>query len=386
VKTRHVIGIFLTAIIFIPLASGQAGSTAGPCYVAPGGNDGGTCTSVGTACATINGALAKVDCSGTIFVGTGTYQGTGNDPVVSITRSIALSGGWDAGFANQNGTSTIDGEDARQGLSLGSGITAFVQRFTISRGQGDSAAGISNDGNLTLFECTIKDNVDIGDWTSEGGGIRNGLNGTLSLFNSTVYNNQSSSGAGLFNAWGTVVITNSTISGNTARGTGGGINNLGGTVYLNNATVTNNIDNDLSKIPVAGGIHNEAGGIVELKNSLLAQNNNGGPDCNGTLKSAGFNLVGNTNQCNFVPAAGDRLDISPRLGALGDNGGSTTTHALQFGSPAINHGHPGGCRNHQGSPLNSDQRGFLRVQRCDIGAFEYQTILNEVYLPALMQE
>jgi hypothetical protein len=354
--------------------------------VAPGGVDSNTCTSVGTACATINGALAKVDCSGTIFVGTGTYLGTGNDPVVTITRSIALSGGWDAGFTNQNGTSTIDGEDARRGLVVGSGITAFVQRFTISRGQGDGAAGISNGGNLTLFECTIKDNVDIGDWTSEGGGIRNGSNGTLSLFNSTVNNNQSSSGAGLFNAWGNVVITNSTISGNTARGTGGGINNLGGTIYLNNATITNNLDNELSKERVAGGIHNEAGGTVELKNSLLAQNNKGGPDCNGTISSSGFNLMGNISQCNFVPTTGDRLDNHPRLGPLGDNGGLTTTHALQFGSPAINHGNPGGCQNHQGSPLNSDQRGFLRVQRCDIGAFEYQTPLNEVYLPALMND
>lgn len=386
VKMRHIIWLIVIATMITPFVSGQAGDSAGPCYVAPGGDDLNTCSTVGDACATINSALSKVDCSGTIFVGTGTYQGTGNDPVVSISRSIALSGGWDAGFTAQNGTSTIDGQDARRGLVVSSGITAFVQRFTVLRGQGDGAAGIVNDGNLTLFECTIKDNTDIGDWTSEGGGIRNGSNGTLSLFNSTVHNNQSSSGAGLFNAWGTVVITNSTISGNTARGTGGGINNLGGTIYLNNATVTNNIDNDISKEPVAGGIHNEAGGTVELRNSLLAQNNNGGPDCNGTFSSAGFNLVGNTAQCNFLMTTGDRLDNHPRSGALGDNGGPTFTHALQFGSPAINHGDPGGCKNYQGSPLNSDQRGFSRVQRCDIGAFEYQTTLNEVYLPALMKE
>jgi hypothetical protein len=305
--------------------------------------------------------------------------------VVSITRSIALSGGWDVGFTSQNGTSTIDGENARRGLVISSGSTAFIEQFSIINGQGDGAAGVSNDGNLTLVECTIKDNIDIGDTTSEGGGIRNS-NGTLFLLDSTVNDNQSSSGAGLFNAWGEVVITNSTISGNTARGTGGGINNLGGTIYLNNATITGNLDNELSKERVAGGIHNEAGGTVELRNSLLAQNNNGGPDCNGTISSAGFNLVGNPSQCSFLPTTGDRVDNHPRLGVLGDNGGPTTTHALQFGSPAINRGDPSGCRNHQGSPLNSDQRGFLRVQRCDIGAFEYQTIINEVYLPAVMKE
>jgi hypothetical protein len=341
---------------------------------------------VGEACATINGALAKADCSSTIYVASGTYLGTGSDPVVSISKSIALSGSWDGTFTSQSGTSIIDGENARRGLSVSNGITAFVERFTISHGQGDGAAGVSNNGTLTLNGCTIKENIDIGNATSEGGGIRNGSTGTLFLFSSTVNDNQSSSGAGLFNAWGNVVITNSTLSGNSARGTGGGINNLGGKVYLNNATITNNVDNVNSQVPVAGGIHNEAGGTIELRNSLLAQNNNGGPDCNGTFKSAGFNLVGNVSQCSFTPSTGIRLDNSPRLSPLADNGGLTATHALQFGSPAINRGDPGGCKNHQGSPLNSDQRGFLRVQRCDIGAFEYQTPLNEVYLPALMKE
>ena len=304
---------------------------------------------------------------------------------MSITRSIALSGGWDASFSTQGGTSTIDGEEARRGLVIETNVTAFVQRFTISRGEGDGAAGISNEGNLTLVESTISNNTDIGDETSEGGGIHNGTSATLTLRNSTVSDNQSSSGAGLFNAWGTVVITNSTISGNSARGTGGGINNLGGTVYANNATITNNTDNQLSKEPVAGGIHNEAGGTVVLKNSIVAQNNNGGPDCNGTINSSGLNLIGDTSRCTFVSTIGDRVDIDPRLSALEDNGGPTSTHALQFGSPAINRGNPAGCQNQQGSQLNNDQRGYLRVQRCDIGAFEFQTFLHEIYLPAAMK-
>ncbi len=382
---RPVVWLFALVIVLTPLVTGQARSTAGPCYVAPGGDDGNTCSSVGTACATINGALAETSCSGTIFVAIGTYLDTGSEAVVSITRSIALSGGWDASFTTQSGTSTIDGEGARRGLVIENGVTAFVERFTISRGKGDGAAGISNEGNLTLFQCTINNNTDTGDATSEGGGIRNGTSGTLALFNSTVSDNQSSSGAGLFNAWGTVVITNSTISGNSARGTGGGINNFGGTVYVNNATITNNSDNELSNGPDAGGIHNEAGGTVELKNSIVAQNNNGGPDCNGTIRSSGFNLIGNTSGCSFTPMAGDYTDVDPRLGVLKNNGGLTSTHALQFGSPAINRGNPQGCQNHQGSLLNNDQRGYLRVQRCDIGAFEFQTFIHEVFLPAAMK-
>ncbi|MGW8226591.1 MAG: hypothetical protein ACWGOY_12695, partial [Anaerolineales bacterium] len=153
-NTRRIIWISIIVLFLMPLVSGQARGNAGPCYVAPGGDDLKTCSTVGEACATINGALDKVDCSGTIYVASGSYLGTGNDPVVSITKSIALSGGWDPTFTTQSGTSTLDGEDARRGLLVNSGITTFVERFTISRGRGDSAAGIFNNGTLTLDECT----------------------------------------------------------------------------------------------------------------------------------------------------------------------------------------------------------------------------------------
>ena len=233
----------------------------------------------------------------------------------------------------------------------------------------------------TLFECTVKNNIDSGNWTSEGGGIRIGDSGALYLFNSTVSNNQSSSGAGIFNDHGTVVITNSTISGNSARGTGGGINNLGGTIHINNATISNTSDNEESDDPIAGGIHNEAGGTVYLKNSIVAQNNNGGSDCHGTITSSGYNLMGDISRCTFTPSAGDMINVDAQLGTLQDNGGLTFTHALEIGSPAINRGTPPSCEDHHGGPLDSDQRFYSRVQRCDIGAFEFQAFLEYIFLP-----
>ena len=379
-KFRAVFLLFVLGIILTPFVAGQAGSTAGLCYVAPGGDDGNDCSS-GNACQTINAALTESGCVGTINVASGIYTGTGNGAVVSITRSIALSGGWDATFTEQNGTSILDGEDARRGIDVNSGLTAFIEQFTISRGKEDGAAGISNHGILTLFECTVKNNIDIGDSNSEGGGIRIGDSGTLYLFNSTVSDNQSSSGAGIFNAEGTVVITNSTISGNSARGTGGGINKLGGTIHINNATISNNSDNKETDDPIAGGIHNEAGGTVNLKNSIVAQNNNGGSDCNGTITSSGYNLMGDISGCTFTPSDGDMINVDAQLGPLQDNGGLTFTHALKIGSPAINRGNPPSCEDHQGSPLDSDQRFYPRVQRCDIGAFEFQTFLEYIFLP-----
>jgi hypothetical protein len=85
----------------------------------------------------------------------------------------------------------------------------------------------------------------------------------------------------------------------------------------------------------------------------------GSPDANG-------NLIGGTTHAT-------RID--PRLGALGDNGGSTQTHALLPGSPAIDAGDPAATAGVSGVPLH-DQRGapWTRVYggRIDIGAFEVQ--------------
>jgi hypothetical protein len=62
------------------------------------------------------------------------------------------------------------------------------------------------------------------------------------------------------------------------------------------------------------------------------------------------------------------------LGPLQNNGGSTFTHALITGSPAIDAGNPGGCRDHEDNLLTTDQRGFTRpggsTGLCDIGAYE----------------
>src|SRR5262249_46756477 len=73
----------------------------------------------------------------------------------------------------------------------------------------------------------------------------------------------------------------------------------------------------------------------------------------------------------FLNATGDQVNTDPLLGSLQNNGGSTLTHALLPGSPAIDMGDP----NFTGPPF-FDQRGagFDRVVngRVDIGAFEVQ--------------
>jgi hypothetical protein len=88
------------------------------------------------------------------------------------------------------------------------------------------------------------------------------------------------------------------------------------------------------------------------------------------LTSQGHNLVGNKTGCTVTATTGDLFGtgaspINPQLGPLANNGGTTQTHALLSGSPAINAGDSAGC------PA-TDQRGIARPQgvACDIGAHE----------------
>ena len=82
------------------------------------------------------------------------------------------------------------------------------------------------------------------------------------------------------------------------------------------------------------------------------------PDVGGTgVTSNGFNLIGNRGTLTFA-AVGDQAGgggnpiLNPLLGPLQNNGGTTLTHTLLGGSPALDKG------NSSGAP--SDQRGLRR--------------------------
>jgi uncharacterized repeat protein (TIGR01451 family) len=514
-KLRFALMVSTLAMLAVIIPASQSTRAAGPWYVAPGGSDGSDCLSSTTTCATINGALNKPGfvAGDTILVATGVYTGTGM-VVALINKNATLSGGWDAGFTTQSGTSTIDGQGARRGITVNSNMTAIVERLAIQNGTGngggiynygtltlnnstvsgtmtassgggiynyygaatlnnstisgnmandagggiynwagtltlnnssvsgntaDSGGGIHNYGTLTLHNSTVSGNTGGGIYNYDGpatlnnstvsgntgsgisnyngtatlnnstvsgntgGGISNG--GTLTLNNSTVCDNTTNgSGGGIYN-YGTLTLNNSTISANTAnvlydRSGGGGIYNAG-PLTLNNSTVSGNTANTssydtcggggiynnsnltLNNSTVSGNMANSYGGgiqnshIVILQNSILDENTAGNaPNCRGGIGSAGYNLVGNTSGCDFSPTTGDLTDVDPKLGPLQNNGGSTPTHALLPGSPAIDAGNPAGCRDHLNNLLTTDQRGKPRLDHCDIGAYEVQRTLS----------
>ena len=415
-----IIVLLLAAVMLIGLFSVPA-RAAGPWYVAPTGSDGSSCLSPGSPCATINGAIGKASSGDTIYVATGTYTSSSGVEVVLIDRSITLSGGWDSTFTTQTGTSTIDGGRARRGITINDSQSANIERFTIQHGwvaNGDGG-GIYNAGSMTLNSSIVNDNTaynqggGIYNYTntmtlnnstisfntsqySAGGGVYNfgGLatlqnstisdntgsfgggiykySGTMILNNCTVSGNSSLSdrGGGIFNFSGDMTLNNSTISGNTSSSDGGGIvNHYDSTMTLNNSTVTSN-----TAYTFGGGIRSYI--PVTLQNSILAGNISLGtdPDCYGPISSAGYNLIGNTTCLINGDLTGNITGVDPMLGPLQNNGGTTLTHALLQGSPAINAGNPAGCTDQLGNPLTADQRGKPRVGRCDVGAYELQPL------------
>ncbi|MCC6191750.1 MAG: CSLREA domain-containing protein [Anaerolineales bacterium] len=196
-------------------------------------------------------------------------------------------------------------------------------------------------------------------------GVLNSGSGRLVIAGSTVSDNE---GAGLRNpsSAAQTVVLNSTISGND----GIGVDATNGTFALYNVTLSGNDSGGFD-----GGGLRVAGVAVTLQNTLIAGNTDPGgqaPDCAGTVNSLGYNLVENALGCTLAGiTTGNVLNQAAGLGPLHANGGPTLTHALLAGSPAINAGDPGGCRDGDGAALDTDQRGYERADRCDIGAFEF---------------
>jgi CSLREA domain-containing protein len=250
-------------------------------------------------------------------------------------------------------------------------LTLILSRVWHSTGLAAiSVAPIINNA-LTILDSRIEDNF--------GSGVAVNGNATGLIVNSTISGNSTSgSGGGVSNA-GILTIVNSTISGNDSAYDGGGISTHNGQVHLYNVTIANNTtDSDNDSFGNGGGIAIGSVATVTFQNTIIAgnfDNSNPGlviPDCSGVLTSEGYNLIQSDFGCGITgDTTGNRINQDAALDPLQNNGGPTFTHALQITSEAINTGNPAGCRDHNGDLLDTDQRGYVRNGRCDIGAFEY---------------
>ncbi|MCB9418376.1 MAG: hypothetical protein H6667_01115 [Ardenticatenaceae bacterium] len=323
---------------------------------------------------TIQAAVDDSACS-TINLAAATYVEN-----VVIDRDLIIHG-------QSADTTYVDGNNAGLVFGISSNATVTITGVTIQGGYSFAGAGVANSGSLFLSECVVTGNTALED----GGGLMNGIYGTMIVQNCAIINNQNTNehgggGGGIGNA-GVMYLTNVTVSGNQAPwGAGGisndwmGINVDGAAIVISNATIS---DNHGNKGGIATGNY-EYGGYINIQNSLIFGNFNsytGVPqDCANTIISLGYNLIGTSANCNFQETDGDLVGVSPNIDSLM---GYPPYHPLLFG-PGIDAGNPDGCPDHTGELLTTDQRGEPRHRRCDIGAYEYDGGYHLTYLPLCM--
>ncbi len=323
--------------------------------------------------------------------GTFTFSLAGNEASglagdLDILESLSIEG-------SGAGMTTIDANGLDRVLEILNNSQVHISRLSLTGGDPgiSSGGGIRLIGSLTLDRARIWNNLNgrgiyaLNGSTltvdrsriesNQGGGLFLQVNVTTTIRSSTLSNNTDTSSGGAISNSGILNITNSTLSGNTAVGDGGGIHS-NGTVTLNSVTITNNTAGLSGTYGNGGGISNQ--GTVTLRNTIIAGNFDGSasavPDCNGALTSDGYNLLGDTTGCTLSgDLTGNLTGVNPLLDILQDNGGATYTHALLMGSPAINAGNSAGCSDENGAALTIDQRGFVRLNRCDMGAYEYNS-------------
>ena len=281
---------------------------------------------------------------------------------------------------------TISGNNAsRVFLIPQSFLAVTISGLTIANGNGngnDYGGGLRNlsTGVVNLTNCAFTNNMS----TGYGGGLEDGspVGGSLNITGCTFSGNVAVEGGAIKIQSKAVTVTNTTISGNTGNNYGGGIANYSGALTLTSSTITGNTSSGAGS---GGGLVNISAGATSLvRNSIIAGNNGVKPDVAGSFTSNGYNLIGKsdgstgfTDGVNNDQAGTIASPLDPLISPLANNGGTTMTHALLAGSPAIDQGSTTGAGTDQrGSTRPIDLAGYSNApggNGSDIGAFEAQT-------------
>jgi len=249
-----------------------------------------------------------------------------------------------------------------------------------------NGGGIYNEGNTSITNSTISGNIAEG-----GGGVFLTGHNTVTVSGTTMSGNRAVGGGAVSGRSGVIInMVNSTLSGNLGADVGAGFY-TNGVASLRFVTIANNVAGADSEAAGAGiNTFKSGSSVTTIKNVLLSGNKKGwvpvdyktdpfpdtavltnsncGVTGTGTpdITSNGYNLSSDTT-CSAVMTLGtDKNNVDPKIGALANNGGSTLTHALSTGSPALGAGAADAA-------VTVDQRGVARENPPDIGAFELVT-------------
>jgi predicted outer membrane repeat protein len=193
----------------------------------------------------------------------------GDTDITLQQGALELTAG--AGLTTIEGSGiAISGNNTYRIFQVDSGADVVLSGLTITYGNGhqSNGGGISNQGTLTVSDCTVQYSE-----AYEGGGIFN--SGTLTVSGSTLDANSAVEGGGIGNTGELMVNDSSWIGGspvgpsglwrgaNTASGNGGGIYN-DGTATVDHSWVAGNFcPNDAGGIINTGTLYVQDGSVIE---------------------------------------------------------------------------------------------------------------------------
>ena len=290
---------------------------------------------------------------------------------LDVTKDLILQG-------DPNGGTFIDGNASDRVLQVLGDSRLTLVDVTIKNGstEGNSSndgGGIFVDGELTLIRSTITENRAVGEFAL-GGGIF--ANGSVLIDRSTVSRNTADwNGGGVHMARGPLTAERSTFSGNQSINGGGGAigadSSVISTIVLREVTIADNT------AVTASALHFEfdPSPVFDPVNSLIQGTCAASTS---SVSSFGGNLESPGNTCGLNPSIDQVSVADPGLDELQRAGGTTETHPLTAGSPAIDSGVLIGS-------LPTDQRGWSQpidgdgdqAALPDSGASEYELPLFE---------
>ena len=238
---------------------------------------------------------------------------------------------------------TISGNNTSRVFLINAGAVVVIGGVTISDGlpAGTLGGGIFNNGgntSLTLNDSVVTNNGSTTTAATGAGIYFTGSNTSLTLNNSAVTNNKAISGSGIgIYSSATLTLNNSTVSfndGDTDRGgssaaSGTGITSFNGTLVMNNSTVTNNIGGN------GTGIFISSASPTTITDSTISNNfvSNASPLNGGGIfintNSGTVNLIRSTVSGNTARVSGGGIfttgtgDLNITASTISNNGAGT---------------------------------------------------------------
>ncbi|MHB8630162.1 MAG: choice-of-anchor Q domain-containing protein [Aggregatilineales bacterium] len=266
------------------------------------------------------------------------------------------------GLSNAKGTvymsnMVFKNNEAPFGGAMDNGGTMIISNSQFIGNKGPGGGAIFNVGTIAITNTSF-----------EGNNIVLDNRGTITISNSTLYNNLSYPDYVVTN-WdnSSATFVNDTFYKNT-----GIIRNGGQAVFINSSLFDNNyVLNPYSPNPNAADpavVTGISPASLTFKNTIIAAlSSTIIPNCRGPITDGAGNLQFPGSDCGAAIRTGDS-----KFAPLANNGGSTQTLALLPGSAAIGAADQSTC---QGNLVNGlDQRGLSRVSPCDAGAFQTNAV------------